>query len=57
MHPRWQGRGVAKRLIATLLENNDDIRFSLSAVPGVESLYAAVGFVPDGGAMVRRRLR
>ena len=30
---------------------------SLSAVPGVESLYAAVGFVPDGGAMVRRRLR
>lgn len=55
VHPAWQGRGVAKRLIAALMENNDGIRFSLSAVPGAESLYAAVGFVPDERAMVRRR--
>jgi GNAT superfamily N-acetyltransferase len=55
VHPRWQGKGVARRLIDALLENNDGIRFSLSAVPGVESLYAAVGFVPDERAMVRRR--
>ena len=46
VHPRWQGKGVARRLIDALLENNDGIRFSLSAVPGAESLYAAVGFVP-----------
>ena len=57
VHPRWQGRGVARRLITRLLEHNDEIRFSLSAVPGVESLYASVGFVPDERAMVRRRLR
>ncbi len=57
VHPRWQGRGVARRLITALLENNDEIRFSLSAVPGVELLYASLGFVPDDGAMVRRRLR
>jgi ribosomal protein S18 acetylase RimI-like enzyme len=56
VHPAWQGKGVAKRLIAALMENNDGIRFSLSAVPGAESLYAAVGFVPDDRAMVRRRL-
>ena len=40
------GKGVARRLITRLLENNDGIRFSLSAVPGVESLYASLGFVP-----------
>jgi GNAT superfamily N-acetyltransferase len=57
VHPRWQGKGVARRLITRLLENNDGIRFSLSAVPGVESLYESVGFVPDERAMVRRRLR
>ena len=56
VHPAWQGKGVARRLIHALMENNDGIRFSLSAVPGAESLYASVGFVPDPGAMVRRRL-
>jgi GNAT superfamily N-acetyltransferase len=56
VHPRWQGKGVARRLIAALLENNDGIRFSLSAVPGADALYSAVGFVPDERAMVRRRL-
>jgi GNAT superfamily N-acetyltransferase len=56
VHPRWQGKGLARRMIGAIIEHNDQIRFSLSAVPGVESLYAAVGFVSDGGAMVRRRL-
>ena len=45
---------------AAMLSYLDDfflmMLFSLSAVPGVESLYAAVGFVPDERAMVRRRL-
>jgi GNAT superfamily N-acetyltransferase len=56
VHPRWQGKGVARRIVSALLENSDGIRFSLSAVPGVEALYSSVGFVPDERAMVRRRL-
>lgn len=57
VHPRWQGKGLGRRLLLALLENNDDIRFSLTAVPGAEGLYASVGFVPDPRAMVRRRRR
>ncbi len=56
VQPRWQGRGVGRRLVTMLLDGNDGIRFSLSAVPGAESLYASAGFVPEHGAMVRRRL-
>lgn len=55
VHPSWQGKGLARRILLALLENTEAIRFSLSAAPGAEGLYASVGFVPDERAMVRRR--
>ncbi len=57
VHPRWQGKGLGQRLIRALLENNDQVRFILTAVEGLQGFYAGLGFEPDPQAMVRRRLR
>lgn len=55
VHPRWQGTGVGQRLIRALLENNDQIRFVLTAVEGLEGFYEGLGFERDPHAMVRPR--
>ncbi len=55
VHPGWQGKGVARRILLALLDDTEAIRWSLSSAPGAERLYASVGFVPDERAMVRRR--
>jgi GNAT superfamily N-acetyltransferase len=56
VHPLWQGKGVARRLIAALLEDHDDIQFSLGAEAGVKARYTSLGFVADERALVRPRL-
>jgi GNAT superfamily N-acetyltransferase len=53
--PRWQGLGVASRLIHELIDGRPGIRFSLGAAPGLEPFYAGLGFEPDPSAMFRRR--
>jgi len=53
--PRWQGYGIADRLIHALIDGRPDIRFSLAAADGVDAYYRRFGFEPDTHAMVRRR--
>jgi predicted N-acetyltransferase YhbS len=55
--PRWQGFGIADRLIHTLMDGRADVRFSLAAADGVDAYYRRFGFEPDSHAMVRRRQR
>jgi predicted N-acetyltransferase YhbS len=53
--PRWQGYGIADRLIHAVIDGRPDIRFSLAAADGVDAYYRRFGFEPDTHAMVRRR--
>jgi predicted N-acetyltransferase YhbS len=53
--PRWQGYGIADRLIHALIDGRPDIRFSLAAADGVDAYYRRFGFEPDTHAMVKRR--
>ena len=53
--PRWQGYGIADRLIHALIDGRPEIRFSLAAADGVDAYYRRFGFEPDRHAMVRRR--
>jgi predicted N-acetyltransferase YhbS len=53
--PRWQGFGIADRLIHALIDGRPGIRFTLAAADGVEAYYRRFGFEPDTHAMVRRR--
>lgn len=53
--PRWQGFGIADRLIHALIDGRPEIRFSLAAADGVDAYYRRFGFEPDSHAMVRRR--
>jgi predicted N-acetyltransferase YhbS len=53
--PRWQGYGIADRLIHALIDGRPDIRFSLAAADGLDAYYRRFGFEPDRQAMVRRR--
>ena len=53
--PRWQGFGIADRLIHALMDGRPHIRFSLAAADGVDAYYRRFGFEPDTHAMVRRR--
>jgi GNAT superfamily N-acetyltransferase len=57
VHPRWQGKGLGERLITALLEQNDEIKFVLTAVPGIHGFYEGLGFRGDPEAMVRYRER
>jgi GNAT superfamily N-acetyltransferase len=52
--PRWQGLGIAPRLVAALVEGRPDVRFALHAAPGMVSWYERLGFQPDENAMFRR---
>ena len=57
VHPRWQGKGLGERLIDALMEQNDEIKFVLTAVPGIHGFYEGLGFAADPEAMVRYRKR
>jgi GNAT superfamily N-acetyltransferase len=52
--PRWQGLGIADRLIRMIVDGRDDVRFSLGAAPGLKPFYERFGFVSDDSAMIRR---
>ncbi len=52
--PRWQGLGVAERLVRMVIEGRDDVRFTLGAAPGLKPFYERLGFETDDSAMVRR---
>ncbi len=53
--PRWQGLGLATRLIETLMGDRPGVRFMLNAAPGLDGYYARFGFERDTSAMVRPR--
>ena len=53
--PRWQGLGVAGRVLTSLMEGRPEVRIYLHAAPGLESFYARFGFERDPHAMVRPR--
>ncbi|MFL5926966.1 MAG: GNAT family N-acetyltransferase [Gaiellaceae bacterium] len=53
--PRWQGLGIADRLVRSLTDGRDGVRISLHAAGGMQPYYARLGFEPDPAAMVRRR--
>jgi GNAT superfamily N-acetyltransferase len=53
--PRWQGIGIAGRMVRRLLAGHDDLRFGLSAMDGLDDFYARFGFEPNPNSMVRRR--
>jgi ribosomal protein S18 acetylase RimI-like enzyme len=55
VHPAYQGLGIGERLVEMLTEGHDQVRFSLSAAPGLEGWYRKLGFVPDPAAMYRPR--
>jgi GNAT superfamily N-acetyltransferase len=57
VHPRWQGKGLGERLIQALMAQNDEIKFVLTAVPGIHGFYEGLGFTTDPEAMVRYRRR
>jgi hypothetical protein len=40
-----------------LTDGRDNIRFQLSAMPGLESWYRKLGFIPDTHALFRPRRR
>jgi GNAT superfamily N-acetyltransferase len=52
--PRWQGLGIADRLIRMIVDGRDEVRFSLGAAPGLKPFYERFGFVTDDSAMIRR---
>jgi GNAT superfamily N-acetyltransferase len=53
--PRWQGMGIAARLVTSLVDGRPDVRFALHAAPGMASWYERLGFERDETAMFRRR--
>ncbi len=53
--PRYQGLGVGERLMHALMDGRENVRFALSAAPGMDDWYAKLGFAPDTRAMVRQR--
>ena len=53
--PRWQGMGVAERVLTSLMDGRPEVRIYLHAAPGLESYYARFGFERDPHAMVRPR--
>ena len=52
--PRWQGMGIAGRLVTALVEGRPGVRFALHAAPGMTEFYRRLGFQPDRTAMFRR---
>ena len=57
VHPAYQGLGVGERMVHLLTDEWDQVRFSLSAAPGLEGWYRKLGFLPDPHAMYRPRRR
>jgi GNAT superfamily N-acetyltransferase len=53
--PRWQGLGVAPRLIHALVDDLPEVRFRLGAAGGLDEFYGRLGFERDDRAFIRRR--
>lgn len=53
--PRWQGLGLAGRMVETLMTARPTVRFALNAAGGVGVYYERFGFEPDASAMIRPR--
>jgi GNAT superfamily N-acetyltransferase len=53
--PRWQGLGLAGRVVETVMADRPNVRFTLGAAGGLQSFYRRFGFEPDSSAMVRPR--
>ena len=55
--PRWQDRGLGRRLMLALMEGRETLKLMLDAREGTEAFYDRLGFKPAGTARVRPRPR
>jgi ribosomal protein S18 acetylase RimI-like enzyme len=55
--PRWQDRGLGRRLIDSLIDGREGMKFVLTAREGTDEFYRRLGFVPDQRILVRQRRR
>ena len=53
--PRWQDRGLGRRLMLALMEGRESLKLMLDAREGTEAFYERLGFVPTPSARVRPR--
>ena len=53
--PRWQDRGLGRRLMLALMEGRETLKLMLDAREGTEAFYDRLGFKPVGTARVRPR--
>ena len=53
--PQWQDRGLGTRLMRSLLDGRDSMKFVLEAAPGAERFYERLGFERAPNAFVRQR--
>ena len=57
IHPRWQDRGLGRRVMDALLEGREEDKLILEARSGAEPFYERLGFEKISWAMVKRRSR
>ena len=53
IHPRWQDRGLGRRVMDVLLDGREEDKLILEARGGAEPFYERLGFEPISWAMVR----
>jgi ribosomal protein S18 acetylase RimI-like enzyme len=53
--PGYRRRGIARRVMAVLMDGRDGVKFVLHTRTGSRSFYAAIGFVDATDMMVRDR--
>lgn len=54
---RWQDRGLGGRLIESLIDGREGMKFVLTARDGTQDFYRRFGFEPDPRVLVRQRHR
>ena len=53
--PRWQERGLGRRLMGALMEGREELKLTLDARPGSETFYGRFGFSAVDSVLVRQR--
>lgn len=53
--PRWQGRGLGRRLMNALMDGREALKLTLDVRDGAESFYGRLGFRPVQTVLVRPR--
>ena len=53
--PDYRRRGIARRVMAALMDGREGVKFVLHTRTGSRSFYAAIGFVDAADMMVRDR--